>query len=73
MVAYITWVTASRGQLLMNPTDKFFLLVSAGKKSAEKQHPAGFFPLPPTTDQSLGVLFDQKKVEGAVHPHYNAK
>lgn len=32
MVTYITWVIASGGQLLMNPIDKFFLLVYAGKK-----------------------------------------
>lgn len=71
MVAYITWVTASRGQLLMNPIDKFFLLVSLQKKREEKKKERNLqrnsiqvlSPAP-----CFGVLFDQMKAEGAVHP-----
>lgn len=69
MVAYITWVTASRGQQLMNPIDKFFLLISV-QKSAGKQHRCSLYT---PFSSSPGVLFDQKKVEGALHPLYNPK
>lgn len=69
MVAYITWVTASRGQQLMNPIDKFFLLISV-QKSVEKQHLCSSYT---PFSSSPGVLFDQKKVEGALHPLYNSK
>lgn len=69
MVAYITWVTASRSQQLMNPVDKFFLLISVQKPAGKQQRCLPYTPF----SSSPGVLFDQKKVEGALRPLYNPK
>lgn len=69
MVAYITWVTASRGQQLMNPIDKFFSLISVQKSTGKQPRRPPYTPF----SSSPGVLFDQKKVEGALHPLYNPK
>lgn len=69
MVAYITWVTASRGQQLMNPIDKFFLLISVQKSTGKQPRHSPYTPF----SSSPGVLFDQKKAEGALHPLYNPK
>jgi len=69
MVAYITWVIASRGQQLMNPIDKFFLLISVQKSAGKQYRCCPYTPFP----SSPGVLFDKKKVEGALHPLYDPK